>query len=357
MQESFLLYGANGYTGELIARFASQYQLKPILAGRRKETIEPLAQKLGLPFRIFDLNDQPALINALKEVKLVVHCAGPYDHTAEPVINACLQTGTHYIDLNGDLDVFEKIKGYDRVAKEKNVMLLPGAGFDVVPTDCLALWLKKKLPDATHLEIAFAIPGSKLSRGTSLTTVLKLGEPGAVRKNGIITQEPVGKTGKTVPFITADGKKKNLFVMSIPWGDVSTAYFSTGIPNINSYTGIPKAAWFFNKGQVLFNWLLRTSFIRNLIRMIINKQSPGPDDTMRAKSVSLIRAQVWNAKGETLTAVMQTPEAYELTAASMLLVSQKILNGNFKPGYQTPATAYGEDLVMELEGVYRSVVG
>jgi short subunit dehydrogenase-like uncharacterized protein len=354
MQETFLLYGANGYTGELIARFASQYQLTPILAGRRKEAIEPLAQKLGLSFRIFDLNDKVALIKALNEVKLMVHCAGPYDHTAEPVINACLQTGTHYIDLNGDLDVFEKIKGYDAAAKEKNIMLLPGAGFDVVPTDCLALWLKKKLPDATHLEIAFAIPGSKLSRGTSLTTVLKLGEPGAVRKNGVITHEPVGKTGKTVSFVTADGQTKKLFVMSIPWGDVSTAYFSTGIPNINSYTGIPKAAWFFNKGQFLFNWLLRRSFMRNLIRAIINKQSPGPDDAMRARSVSLIRAEVRNIKGKKITAIMQTPEAYELTAASMLLVSQKILSGDFKPGYQTPATAYGEDLVMELQGVYRS---
>ncbi len=354
MQESFLLYGANGYTGELIARFASEYQLTPILAGRRKEAIEPLALKLGLAFRIFDLNDNSSLIKALKEVKLMVHCAGPYDHTAEPVIKACLQTGTHYIDLNGDLDVFEKIKEYDTAAREKNIMLLPGAGFDVVPTDCLALWLKKKLPDATHLEIAFAILGSKLSRGTSMTTVLKLGEPGAIRRNGIIKHEPVGKSGKTVSFVTADGKTKDLFVMSIPWGDVSTAYFSTGIPNISSYTGMPKAAWIFNKGQILFNWLLRTDFMRNLIRKIINKQSPGPDDATRATSVSLIRAEVRNAKGEKVVAVMQTPEAYALTASSMLLVSQKILNGNFKPGYQTPATAYGENLVMELEGVYRS---
>lgn len=354
MQQHFLLYGANGYTGELIARFASGYDLVPILAGRRKEAIEPLAQKLGLPFLVFDLQDNSALKNALKEVKLIMHCAGPYDHTAIPVIEACLETQTHYIDLNGDLDVFEKIRLYDQKAKDSNIMLLPGAGFDVVPTDCLALWLKNKLPDATHLEIAFAILGSKLSRGTSLTTVLKLGEPGATRKNGLITPEPVGKTGKKIPFKTADGEQKGLFVMSIPWGDVSTAYFSTGIPNITSYTGMAKAVWIFNKGQSLFNWLLRTSFMRNLVRGIINRQSPGPGDAMRDKAVSLIWAKVQNQKGESVTGTMQTPEAYSLTASSMLLVAQKILNGQYKPGYQTPSSAYGPDLVMEIEGVHRS---
>lgn len=357
MQHQFLLYGANGYTGELIARFASQYGLQPILAGRRKEAIETLAKKLDLPYRVFDLNDKPALIAALKEVKLIVHCAGPYNHTFQPVIEACLETQTHYIDLNGDLDIFEAIREkYDQQAKEKNIMLLPGAGFDVVPTDCMALWLKKKLPDANQLEIAFAITGSQLSRGTSITTILKLGEPGATRKNGIITPEPVGKRGRWIEFATdASGGTKKLFVMSIPWGDVSTAYFSTGIPNIISYTGIPKATWIFLKGQVLFNWLLRTSFVRRITRAIINRQSPGPDDAIRNKAVSLIWAQVKNPEGKTITGNMRCPEAYSLTASSMLLVSQKILNGNYKAGYQTPSSAYNEDLVMEIEGVSREI--
>ncbi|RYF80924.1 MAG: hypothetical protein EOO03_17015, partial [Chitinophagaceae bacterium] len=345
---------ANGYTGELIARFAAQYGLQPVLAGRRKEAIEPLAQKLGLASKIFDLQDKPALLAALKEVKLIVHCAGPYDHTAKPVVEACLETQTHYIDLNGDLDVFEALKKYDQQAKEKNIMLLPGAGFDVVPTDCLALWLKKKMPDAHQLEIAFAILGSKLSRGTSMTTILKLGEPGAVRKNGIITPEPVGKTGRWVEFATdTTGGRKKVFVMSIPWGDVSTAFFSTGIPNIASYTAIPRGVWLFNKGQVLFNWLLRTSFVRGIARWVVNSQSPGPGDAVRDKAVSLIHAEVKDQKGNSEVVNMICPEAYSLTASSMLLVSKKILEGNFKAGYQTPSTAYGEDLVMELQGVKR----
>ena len=355
MQEpsSFLLYGANGYTGELIARFAHQYGLQPILAGRNKEAIGALAAKLNLPFRIADLSDGISLKKILSEVKLVVHAAGPYDFTAKPMIEACMETHTHYIDLNGDTDVFEILQSYDQQAKEKDIMILPGAGFDVVPTDCLSLWLKNRLPNANQLKIAFVIIGSGLSRGTSITTLQKLGLPGAVRKNGQLVAEPIGVRGMWIEF---PASRQKSFMMSIPWGDISTAYFSTGIPNIETYTGINKATWLLLKGQFLFNWLLRTSWVRGIIKKIITSKAPGPDDAQRDKAVSLIWATAANANGQMLTATMRCPEAYSLTAMSVLLIAQKILNNHYKPGYQTPASAYGEDLVMEIPGVSRDSV-
>jgi len=354
MQEnSFLLYGANGYSGRLIARFATQYNLQPILAGRNKEAIAALAQQLQLDYRIVDLNDAPELEKTVREVKLVVHAAGPYDLTAKQMIAACMAAGTHYTDLNGDLEVFEMMQGYDQQAKEKNIMVLPGAGFDVVPTDCLSLWLKNRLPDADRLQIAFVILGSGLSRGTSITTLQKLGMPGASRKNGKIVPEPIGVRGMWVDF--PPGKEKS-FMMSIPWGDVSTAYFSTGIPNIETYTGISKAVWVFLKFQPLYNWFLRTSFMHRLITKIINSKSPGPNDERRDKAVSLIRAKVTNPKGTTSEATMRCPEAYSLTAHTVLLIAKKILDGHYTPGYQTPASAYGADLIMEIPGVERQLL-
>ncbi len=350
---SFLLYGANGYTGELIARFARQYGLQPILAGRNKQAIEALAAKLHLPFRIADLDDSTGLKKIVSEVKLVVHAAGPYNFTAKPMIEACMETHTHYIDLNGDTDVFEMLQLYNQQAKENDIMILPGAGFDVVPTDCLSLWLKNRLPDANQLKIAFVIVGSGLSRGTAITTLQKLGLPGAVRKNGQLVAEPMGARGMWIRF--PDHQQKS-FMMSIPWGDISTAYFSTGIPNIETYTGINKATWLFLKGQFLFNWLLRTAPVRGIIKKIITGTSAGPGDAKRNKAVSLIWATVTNANGQTLTATMRCPEAYSLTALSVLLIAQKILSSNYKPGYQTPASAYGEDLIMEIPGVTRSSV-
>ena len=349
-----MVYGANGYSGTLIARYAAKYNLQPVLAGRREEAVKLLATKLNLPYQIFDLNDKHKAEAALKEIKVVIHAAGPYDFTAKQMLETCLITGTHYLDLNGDLDVFEMLKTYDLKAKQAGIMLLPGAGFDVVPTDCLALYLKKLLPDATELQLAFAILNSSISRGTAITTINKLGELGASRKEGKIIAEPVGCNSMSVDFFTGKNKEeRKIFVMSLPWGDVSTAYFTTGIPSIKTYTSMPPGSKWLLKFQGLFNWLLRKKTVRSFIKKQLDKRSAGPDDNMRNNAQSLVWGKVTNAMGTSVTARLVCPEAYDVTAYSTLLIAQKILNGNFKAGYQTPASAYGENLVLEIDGVER----
>jgi len=353
-QNGLMVYGANGYSGTLIARYAAKYNLQPVLAGRREEAVKLLATKLNLPYQIFDLNDKHKAEAALKEIKVVIHAAGPYDFTAKQMLETCLITGTHYLDLNGDLDVFEMLKTYDLKAKQAGIMLLPGAGFDVVPTDCLALYLKKLLPDATELQLAFAILNSSISRGTAITTINKLGELGASRKEGKIIAEPVGCNSMSVDFFTGKNKEeRKIFVMSLPWGDVSTAYFTTGIPSIKTYTSMPPGSKWLLKFQGLFNWLLRKKTVRSFIKKQLDKRSAGPDDNMRNNAQSLVWGKVTNATGTSVTARLVCPEAYDVTAYSTLLIAQKILNGNFKAGYQTPASAYGENLVLEIDGVER----
>lgn len=345
MQNQFLLYGANGYTGKLIAKLSSAYGLHPILAGRSENLITPLAKELNLPYRIIDLDNTAELENALSAVKLVLHAAGPYVYTAKQMIGACLQTGVHYIDINGDISVFEMLKKQDAAAKEKNIMLMPGVGFDVVPTDCIALSLKNKMPDATHLKLAFATIGGGLSHGTAMTMAGKLGEGGAVRENGKIVNKPLGQKGTWIEF----GSKK-IFTMTIPWGDISTAYTTTGIPNIEVYTGIPVKVYRMLKMQWAFNWLLRTAFIRNIFKQKIRARPEGPSDEQRKKSSSLVWGEVNNASGNALQSCISCLDGYTLTAHSSLLITKKILEGHFKPGYQTPAGCYGENLVMEIPG-------
>ena len=357
MQNSFLLYGANGYTGELIARHAAQYDLHPILAGRREEVLKPLAAKLNYPYRVFDVTDSDSLLAAVKEVRLVVNAAGPFQFTAKPIIDACLQTGTHYLDVNGDIAVFELIRQMDAAAKRSGIMLLPGSGFDVVPTDCTALFLKKLLPDAVTLKLAFANIGGGLSHGTATTMVNKLGQGGAVRKDGKIVSVPLGQKGMWLDFSNVSNATiERKFVMTIPWGDIATAYFTTGIPNIESYTAISPRVYRLLKIQILFNWLLRTRFIRSLIRKKINKRPAGPSDEQRSKAMSLVWGQAANSQQETKTVRMSCPDGYTLTMYSTLLLAQKVLQGNLKPGYQTPANAYGEDFVMELPDVKREIL-
>jgi len=347
----FLLYGANGYTGQLIAKMASQYGLKPIISGRSKALIEPMAASLHTDFHIADLDRPEALDLALKDVALVLHAAGPFKRTARPMIEACIRNKKHYIDITGEIEVYELAKKYDEDAKKAGIMIMPGVGFDVVPTDCIALFLKNKLPDAIDLKLAFASIGGRLSHGTAKTMAEGAGEKSAARINGKIVPVPLGHKSMTVDF-----GLKNIFVMTIPWGDISTAYTTTGIPNIETYTGVSPKTYKLLKYQFMFNWLLRTSFIRNRQIKKLKTKPAGPSDEQRAKSKAVVWGEAKNANGQTATARLIGPEGYTLTAHSSLIIAKKILAGNFKTGYQTPAGCYGEDLVLEIPGVKREAL-
>lgn len=347
MQE-FLLYGATGYTGSLIARTASSYGLRPVLAGRNREKLAALAQTLGLDYASFDLSDTKTLEETLRKFPVVLHAAGPFSHTAAPMMEACLRTHTHYLDITGEIRVFEAAKRLDAKAKEAGIMVMPGVGFDVVPTDSLALYLKHRLPQANALKLAFASLHGGWSQGTAVTMAEGAGEGSAVRKNGKIAHVPLGHKGMWVDF-----GLKRLFVMTIPWGDISTAYTTTGIPNIETYTGAPPATFRMLKYQVLFNWLLRMPFMREKAIRKIRKGPAGPTDDQRAKAKSLVWGEVTDASGQSARSRLQGPEGYTLTAHASLLITRKVIEKNIRVGYQTPAGCYGPDLVMEIPGVFR----
>ncbi len=352
MTANVLLYGANGYTGRLIARLASVYGIHLLIAGRKEVEIKTMAAELDLPYKIFALEEEALLLKTLKDVSVVLHAAGPFSETADAMIRACLKTNTHYLDINGDISVFEKIKTVDVAAKNAGIMLMPGVGFDVVPTDCLALHLHHNLPDMTHLQLAFATLGGGLSHGTATTMASKIGEGGAIRKEGKIVKSPLGAEGMMVPFYRGEGKStKEMFVMNIPWGDVSTAHFTTGVPNIKTYTGISKKVYYLLKLQVMFNWLLRTSWIRNQLKKKIKSLPAGPSDEQRAKAIGMVWGKASNAFGDSITAALCGPEGYTITAHAALIITKKVLSGNFKPGYQTPAAVYGETLITEVPDI------
>ena len=186
MEKTLLIYGANGYTGELITRFAAERGLKPILAGRNEAKIAELAEKYGFEYRAFSLEDTAKLDATLQEVDMVLHCAGPFSITSLPMVKACLRNKKHYTDITGEISVFETCASFDKKAVEAGVMVMPGVGFDVVPSDCLARHLKDRLPSATHLSLAFYGMG-RLSHGTAATMTMNVGKGGAIRKDGKIT--------------------------------------------------------------------------------------------------------------------------------------------------------------------------
>lgn len=342
----FLIYGANGYTGELITRFAVERGMKPIVAGRNEIAIKAIAEKHGLEYRIFSLAETEKLDAALSDVDMVMHCAGPFSITSRPMVAACLRKRKHYTDITGEISVFEACAALDQNAKDAGIMLMPGVGFDVVPSDCLALHLKNRLPSATHLTLAFYGMG-RISHGTQATMTMNVGRGGAIRRHGKIT--PVSAAWKTREIDFGEVKKTGV---TIPWGDVATAYYSTGIPNIEVYTIAPKSAYKLMKLSRYLGWLFATGPVQKYLQ---SKIPPGgPSDDERANGKTLLWGETRDSEGNSVEARMQTPEGYTLTALAALNITEKVLNENFVPGYQTPAKAYGADLVLEVEGVTRT---
>ncbi|NIP57212.1 MAG: NAD(P)H-binding protein, partial [Gemmatimonadetes bacterium] len=205
----WLLYGAYGFTGRLIARRAIAMGLRPILAGRRREPTADLARELDLECRVFDLDDPPALREGLRGVQLVMHTAGPFSRTWRPMAEACLAAGVHYLDITGEIEVFEALAGLDGAARETGVMLLPGVGFDVVPTDCAAARVGGRLEEPVHLDLAFASSGGP-SRGTALTMIEALGRPSRIRSGSRIVDVAWGSIARTIPF--SDGERHGVCI-------------------------------------------------------------------------------------------------------------------------------------------------
>lgn len=328
MKNKILIYGASGYMGKLFTQYAKNAKL-PIVLGSRtllKSTEET---------RIFALDRVEDIVANLQDIKLVVNLAGPFVFTQKTFIEACLQTGAHYIDISGEAPEFESAHHFDAQAKNAGIMLLPGAGFGVVPTDIAAKLAKEKLPDATQLTLAYVTVGGA-TRGT-LKTVLK-----DIHKEGIEIVD--GKKVKAMPakaefFFEAGGKKQR--VVYNPWrGDLITAQFSTQIPNIQTFANFPGFVESMMKGKLL--WL--RDFI---LKRLINILPVGPSEKALKKGKTYIYAKVSNAKGQSASVNIQGPEAYVFTAQTLTSISRQIMSEHWSSGFQTPAI-FGKEILQDL---------
>ena len=345
----FLLYGATGYTAGLVIRHADKFGITPVLSGRNEQTIKALAILHNLEYRMADLDNAVQLEAVLNEFIVVLHCAGPFSKTAKQMQMACLRTGVHYLDITGEIEVFEQGITLHQQAIEAKIMIMSGVGFDVVPTDCMALYLKNRLPDATHLQLAFTNINGGISHGTAQTMVESLGNDGFIRENGKLKSVPIAHKTIDVPF---DNERKT-HCMAIPWGDISTAFYTTQIPNIETFAGMPKSGVMFARAGNYLGWLLRSNWVQNILRTRVGKSMIGPDENTQNKAQTRIWGKATNAKGQSVEARIFGMEGYTLTALTALNITKKVLEGNYKIGYQTPASLYGQDLILEIEGTRR----
>jgi short subunit dehydrogenase-like uncharacterized protein len=339
----WMIYGANGYMGDLIAREAKARGLQPILAGRNARALSRLGQELGCEVRIFDLTDPAAIVQQLRGVAAVLHCAGPFSATSLPMLDACMRTGTHYLDITGEIAVFEAIFHRAEELTHARIVALPGVGFDVVPTDCLAALLKRELSDATHLLLAFASRYGRASRGTLKSSLEAAAQGCKIRWDGDIIVVPPKLT--RIPFGDQD-----LPAIRIPWGDVSTAYYSTGIPTIEVYVGGTRLV-----GQVQSLYRLRrlfkTGLIQAMFKEVIGWTRTGPNEVERANDEYLLWGKVTNAGGDQVVMKLSTPEGYNVTKDAAVTAVVTLLERDLPPGAYTPSLAFGPEFVLGLHGV------
>jgi len=345
---TWMIYGATGYTGRLVTELAIARGLRPILAGR-SPAVEALAARHGLTSRVFGLGDPSAVRAAVADCAVVAHCAGPFSATSGPMVDACLAAGADYVDITGEIDVFEAARGRDAEARAAGVVLCPGCGFDVIPTDCVAVCLAEALPGATHLALGFDTAGG-LSAGTAKTAVEALPRGGRVRRAGRLEAIPLGAVTRTIDF--GRGAKH---AVAIPWGDVATAFASTGIPSIEVYVPMPWAVTVALRGSHVTRRLVAIPAVRRGLQALVGRIA-GPAREARATADTCVWGEARDASGRVAVARLRTANVYDVTAAGVLLAVTHLLGRAGGGGYFTPAQLLGPRCVESLPGSGRIAI-
>ena len=342
--KKWMIYGANGFSGQLAVEEAVRRGLNPVLAGRSK-SIESLAKEKGLESRIFSLSTVNEVASQIKGMSLVANCAGPFSATAEVMIQACIQARVHYIDITGEISIYDYANQCDKKALSAGIVLCPGVGSDVIPTDCLAAYLKDRHPESTHLAMAWHTQGSKASKGTAKTSAQGLFLGGKVRENGKIIQVPLAFKERKIDFGIGQYN-----AMTIPWGDVFTAYHSTGIPNIEFYfSRSPKAVKKIKRYQ-RFLYLFKSKWVIKMIQNRIERKWKNPTPEIRKEGKSFFWGEVKDDKGKVLTARFSTGDGYDVTAVGVVVVAEYLLQDHNHKGYYTPSILMGKELVKQMPG-------
>jgi short subunit dehydrogenase-like uncharacterized protein len=344
----WMIYGATGYTGQLVAEEAIKRGHDPILAGRNREALAPIAKRLGLKYMVFDLNDVKTVAEAIGDLDVVYHAAGPFSKTSEPMVKACLATGTHYLDITGEYTVMESVFALHEAALANKIALICGVGFDIVPSDCLATYVAQKISAPHTIEIAIH-PQGTISTGTLKSVMEMAPDGGHVRRNGELVSLPIGAGGKRIRFSYGEG-----YAIPVPFADIAAAYRSTRAPNITAYLRVPPGlATAARITGPLTQLALRSPAIKNTAFSFLERYFPGPTTDERENNNCYLWARAINREGTaTADAWLETREAYSYTAEIGVRAVERVVEWH-PVGALTPAQAFGPDFALDVPGTKR----
>ena len=345
--DPLLIYGANGYTGRLIVEAVRARGLRPILGGRNPDRLEEVADAHSLEFRTARLTDSVELTRLLRNVAVVLLAAGPFSETAPAMVDACLAKGIHYLDLTGECGVFETLFRRGEDARRRATMLMPGCGFDVVASDCLVSHVSSRVPAASHLAIGFSGLVTA-TRGSLRTMAEQAGMPIRIRREGRFASVPPASMRRRFDYGTGDG-----WSTAVTWGDVATAFYTTGIPNIEVYFEETININAMLMAGRTFGALLQSPLAQTYMKAHAPLFPEGPTATERAVLTCTIVAEASARDGRTATSRLRTPEAYATSAQTAAAIAERATRGDVEHGFQTPARVYGPDFILRFQGVAR----
>jgi short subunit dehydrogenase-like uncharacterized protein len=342
---AWLIYGATGDTGKLIVEEAVRRGHKPVLAGRSEDKLRAMAEPLGLEWIAFDLDDPQALHKAALNTSLILNVAGPFSNTSALIVRACLEASVSYLDVANEVEVFEALYAQDETARHHGVALIPGVGFGVTTSDCLAMHVANQVPGAQELEVAISLYNAHESPSAMLTRTRAMAGGGRVRRAGRLEHVVLGAGGRRVPF--PDGTHT---ILPVPLADVVSSYRSTGIPNVTAYMTFAVNPFIARMALPIVQKLAAIPAIQQMLAR--PNRSPTEPEMQAVPQHSYIWARANDGKGRAAEAWLETGEGYGYSAAAAVRAVEQVLQHQ-PVGALTPAQAFGPDFPLAIPGVRR----
>lgn len=308
-----LIYGASGYTGRMASALAQQAGLETVLAGRDRVALLELAQELGLEARAFALDDAREVAQALADVDVLLNCAGPFARTAQVLMAACLETGTHYLDIAAELDSYQLAERWHGQALEAGVMLLPGCGGSVAMLGSLAAHALQQVSVPVSLRIAMHVAGG-MSRGSAISASENISGECLMRQQNLLTP----RAATEVRDFDFGNYRASCFPVTLP--DLITIAHQSGIANIETFVHVAGMA--FPEGDLA-------------------SLPDGPDANDRAANRYQAAVEIVDAGGVVTRAALDTVNGYSFTPLAAVEAARRVLGGECRPGFQTPVGLFG----------------
>lgn len=314
--KKLMIYGAAGYTGRLVSANVKAAGLDFVIAGRQQDEAKllPLASEIDVEYRLFAVDDLPGREAAFADVSVLLNCAGPFIRTAEPLMRACLAAKAHYLDIAAELDSYRLAEKLDGEAKAAGVMLLPGSGGSVAMLGCLAGHAAKRVAAPRSLSIALDVAGG-FSRGSAVSASENVTTECLRRVDGTL----IGRSPEEVRDFDFGYGPATCFPVTLP--DLITIWRATHIPNIETFVHVTEGA--FPEGDLA-------------------AMPEGPTLEQREANRYHAAVEVIGEDGTVVRSILDTVNGYTFTTMAAAEAARRVVNGEARPGFQTPADLFGD---------------